>query len=47
MALLLYWDAVQLHVCMIQHKDKLIKHVCRSYKWMFAKPWHEVTMLTL
>ncbi len=25
LALLLYWDAVQLHVCTIQHKDKLIK----------------------
>ncbi len=27
LALLLYWDAIQLHVCMriIQHKDKLIK----------------------
>ncbi len=31
LALLLYWDAVQLHVCMMQRKDKFDKNMCAVF----------------
>ena len=46
LALLLYWDAVELHVCIMQRKNKSDKNMC-AVSTSGLLPRHEVTMLTL